>query len=283
MKNYSELNVLVTGADGFIGKNLKSSLKENNIIHTLGEIIFTLDNWEEYVWDFLYERRPEVVFHVGACSNTLEQRVNYMMTVNFEFTKVLTDWCKGTNTPLIYSSSAASYGIDGRYPSNLYGWSKYAAECYVVANGGIALRYFNVYGPGEEFKGNMASVAYQAYKTNKQNGIVKLFPGNPARDFVYVDDVINANIFAWENYGEIKGEKYDVGSGKAEAFEYIMELLDIPFSYYDESVIPKGYQKYTCSDESKWMPTWQPKFSLKQGIEKYKLYLDENLSSKSSS
>ena len=71
--------------------------------------------------------------------------------------------------PIIYSSSAANYGINNRYPSNLYGWSKYAAECYVVANGGIALRYFNVYGPGEEFKGNMASVAYQAYKTNKQN------------------------------------------------------------------------------------------------------------------
>jgi len=267
-------NILITGTNGFIGNNLKKSLSQYNIIE-INEDIFNHNAWYILLKQKLSTEKPEAVFHVGACSNTLEQDVNYMMTRNFEFTKILTDWCKENNIPLIYSSSAASYGTNDAYPSNLYGWSKYVAEQYVISNNGIALRYFNVYGPGEEHKGKMASVAYQMYLKYKKGEFIKLFPKNPLRDFIYIDDVVSANLFAWENYENLKGEKYDVGSGKAEPFEYVMEILDIPFEYYSEDMIPKGYQFYTCSDEFKWMFRWKPRFTLKQGLEKYKQYLDE--------
>lgn len=267
-------NILITGTKGFIGSNLKKALIQYNIIE-INEDIFQKEDWNKELFLTLSVNKPDVIFHVGACSDTLEQDVNYMMTRNYEFTKILTDWCKENNVPLIYSSSAASYGTNGVYPSNLYGWSKYIAEEYVISNGGIGLRYFNVYGPGEEHKGKMASVAYQMYLKYKNNESIKLFPNNPLRDFVYVDDVVSANLFAWENYENLKGETYDVGSGKAEPFEYIMEILDIPFKYHPENMIPEGYQFYTCSDEFKWMFRWKPKFTLKQGLEIYKQYLDE--------
>ena len=107
-----------------------------------------------------------------------------MMLLNYEVTKYITDLCYEHMIPLVYSSSAANYGTNEQYPSNLYGWSKYAGEGYVVSRGGVALRYFNVYGPGEEDKGRMASVAYQMYKRYQNGDEIKLFPKKPLRDFV---------------------------------------------------------------------------------------------------
>ena len=169
----------------------------------------------------------KAVFHVGACSDTLETNVNYMMLVNYEFTKYLMSLCKTKNVPMIYSSSAANYGTNNLYPSNLYGWSKYVAEKYVIQNGGVALRYFNVYGPGEYNKGRMASVAYQMYLKNQKNEKISLFPKKPLRDFVYVKDVVSANIFAWTNFQKLKGKYYEVGSGEARGFEDVLNLIEI--------------------------------------------------------
>jgi ADP-L-glycero-D-manno-heptose 6-epimerase len=190
------------------------------------------------------------------------------MKVNFESTKILTDWCKANNKRMIYSSSAASYGTNGEYPSNLYGWSKYVAEQYVISNGGIALRYFNVYGPGEEHKGNMASMAYQMMKA----GSAKLFPGKPKRDFIYVDDVAIANLHAFAHYDALSGKKYDVGLGEAHSFEYIADALDITYTYHDPSAIPEGYQFYTCSNPRNWMPGWAPEYSIKTTLQLCKTY-----------
>jgi nucleoside-diphosphate-sugar epimerase len=169
---------------------------------------------------------------------------------------------------MIYSSSAASYGTNGQYPSNLYGWSKYVAEQYVISNGGVALRYFNVYGPGEEHKGNMASMAYQMFKA----GEVKLFPGEPQRDFIYVDDVVLANLHALAHYDVLSGKKYDVGLGEAHTFEYIANVLEIPYTYHDSSAIPEGYQFYTCSNPRNWMPGWAPEYSIKTTLQLCKTY-----------
>jgi ADP-L-glycero-D-manno-heptose 6-epimerase len=263
------MNILITGTDGFIGKNLKKSLKKHNIL-SINEDIFDNSNWIEDLQNKIWEFQPEVVYHVGACSNTLEQDVNYMMKLNYEFTKHLSDICLSLGIPLIYSSSAANYGTNGQYPSNLYGWSKYAAEDYVLSNGGIALRYFNVYGPGEEHKGKMASVAYQMYKKDK----ALLFPGNPKRDFIYIDDVVEANIFAFENFNQLLPSYYEVGSGRAETFETILNIMGINFEYLDKTLIPEGYQFYTCSNKEKWMPGWHPKYNLKKGLKKYLKYLN---------
>ena len=255
--------VLVTGYKGFIGKNLS-----NQFISKLG----IGENYDkEYIENFLNVNNPDVVFHVGACSDTLNTDINYMMEKNYLSTKWITDWCFKNNKKIIYSSSAAVYGSDGKQPSNLYGWTKLLGEDYVVSKGGIALRYFNVYGPGEDHKEKMASIIYQNWNKNK----VKLFPGNPKRDFIYVDDVVSANLYALEHYEYLKGSWYEVGSGESNKFETIFDLLNTPYSYLDESQIPKGYQFHTSSNPENWMPGWKPEYTLEDGIKEYKKYLNE--------
>ena len=189
------MKILVTGADGFIGKNLCYFLeRELNIIPYGLDLpdFYNKSDWASELLSIVNEINPNVIFHIGACSDTLETGVNYMMELNYESTKILTDWARDHNGKIIYSSSAASYGINNKFPSNLYGWSKYVAEGYVTSNGGVALRYFNVYGPGENHKGRMSSVALQMLDKKKNGEDILLFPGDPKRDFVYVDDVVSA-------------------------------------------------------------------------------------------
>ena len=262
-------HALVTGNNGFIGKNLSYELSDMFMVFGIDDEIFVYDDWIDKLNQKLDEIQPDVVFHVGACSDTLEQDVNYMMIRNFEFTRVLSDYCFVNQIPLIYSSSAANYGTNNLYPSNLYGWSKYAAEQVVIQNGGIALRYFNVYGPGEEHKGKMASVALQMMTKIKNGEDVKLFPGFPKRDFVYVKDVISANLFAFDNYDELAYKYYDVGSGQARTFEDVMNIIGVPFTYHNESNVPQGYHYFTESDKTKWMPGWKPNYNLERGLNDY--------------
>ena len=260
--------IVITGSIGFIGSNLSEPLSNNYEILEVNEEIFEREDWREILSQILSED-ISAVFHVGACSDTLEDNVNYMMLVNYDFTRFLSDLCSSKNIPLIYSSSAANYGVNGEYPSNLYGWSKYAAENYVVSRGGIALRYFNVYGPGEAHKGRMASVAYQMSVAHKEGKEIKLFPKKPKRDFVYVKDVISANLYAFEGYDLLRGKYYEVGSGEARSFEDVLTRIKIPFSYHPESSIPKGYQFFTQSDSKKWMPGWSPEWDLERGLSDY--------------
>ena len=271
--------ILVTGTKGFIGSQLKKELENlGHSVYELNEDYFELDSWSSELYVSLRNFDCDVVFHVGACSDTLEQDVNYMMTRNYESTKIISDWCSEKGVPFIYSSSAANYGTNNLYPSNLYGWSKYVAEDYVRLKGGIALRYFNVYGPGEYEKGRMASVAYQMFLKNKNGEKINLFPKKPLRDFVYIKDVVSANIFAWTNFEKLKGKYYEVGSGEARGFEDVLDLMSIPFSYTDESQIPVGYQFYTCSNKTKWMEGWKSDWSLEKGIKDYKNELtNENI------
>jgi ADP-L-glycero-D-manno-heptose 6-epimerase len=260
--------IIITGTLGFIGSNLKKELESRFEIIQINEDIFQSVNWREEVSKFFWTDL-KAVFHIGACSNTLESDVNYMMLVNYEFTKHLSNLCASKKVPLVYSSSAANYGTNGEYPSNLYGWSKYAAEDYVISKGGIGLRYFNVYGPGEENKGGMASVAYQMSVAHKEGKEIKLFPKKPRRDFVYVRDVISANIYAFEDHPLLKGKYYEVGSGEARPFEDVLDILKIPFTYHPEESIPKGYQFFTQSSQKKWMSGWSPGWNLERGLADY--------------
>ena len=183
---------------------------------------------------------------------------------------------KNYNRPVYGINMSNEYAA---LPMNIYAWSKYVAEQYIIQNGGIALRYFNVYGPFEEHKGAMASVAYQMYMKNLNGEKIKLFPDKPKRDFVHVDDVARANLFAFTHYNDLYGKVYDVGTGTPHEFEKIMELLKIEYTYHDKSVIPEGYQFYTSSDPYKWMPSWQPIYDLENGIDHYKAYLHRELAS----
>jgi ADP-L-glycero-D-manno-heptose 6-epimerase len=269
--------VFVTGTKGFIGRRLVKVLNEIGYkVDSIDDEYLSEPNWKEVLEARLKSTNPAGVFHVGACSDTLEQDVQYMMTRNFETTKVISDWCSKGGKPLIYSSSAANYGINGLFPSNLYGWSKYVAEQYVIKNLGIALRYFNVYGPGEEDKGNMSSFIYQAFIKSSSKSQVLLFPKEPRRDFIYIEDVISANIYAFQNYNDLEKEYYEVSTGVASTFEEMLHSFEIGFQYADEDSIPDGYQFYTCGDSKKWMGGWNPKFSLAQGLTNYREYLETN-------
>lgn len=267
--------IVITGTNGFIGKNLFNELKDKFEILEINEDFFDQPNWYEELIFVLNRFEPTTIFHVGACSDTLETDVQYMMTRNYEFTRRLSEWSKFHNRKLIYSSSAANYGVNNQYPSNLYGWSKYAGEQHVIANGGIALRYFNVYGPNEDHKGRMASVAYQMLQKQKEGEEIKLFPLKPLRDFVYVKDVIDANICAMLNYQENSGDWFEVGSGEARPFEDVLDILKIQYTYYEEKDIPDGYQFYTKSKSMNWMFGWEPKWKLEDGLNDYLGFLNQ--------
>ena len=266
--------VLVTGSNGFVGRRLVTALKRiGYTVETLNEDYFSEKDWQNVLTASLEHLNPEGVFHVGACSDTLELDVQFMMTRNFESTKIISDWCSRNDRALVYSSSAANYGTNGSFPSNLYGWSKYVAEQYVIKNQGIALRYFNVFGPGEEDKGKMSSFIYQAFIKDLNGSPVLLFPKEPKRDFVYIEDVISANIHAFTNYKNIRKDFYEVSTGVASTFEEMLQSFGIQFAYSDESSIPEGYQFHTCGDKNKWMIGWHPEYSLIQGLQRYQEYL----------
>jgi ADP-L-glycero-D-manno-heptose 6-epimerase len=266
---------LVTGHLGFVGRNLCEALALNRTqILGIEENIFEFSNWDIELEKSLDQFSPEVIFHVGACADTLELRPQYIMERNYQATKVLVDWAKNKQIPLIYSSSAANYGTNGRFPSNLYGWSKYVAEGYVASNGGVSLRYFNVYGPGEKDKANMASFFQQASIKVKKGEEPKLFPGSPKRDFIYIKDVISANLVAYENYAQAKGGIFDVGTGEPRTFESALDFLGITYSHTTIDAKPMGYQEYTCADISKRLPGWTPEYSLELGLNDYRATLD---------
>jgi len=269
---------LITGAKGFIGGQFVKESK-NNLNLTLSYLeeadIVEGVNLERKVLEVLERSNPQAIFHFGACSNTLENRLQYIMVTNFEVTNLISNWCKSNARAMIYSSSAAVYGNSGVIPSNLYAWSKYTAEKVVLANGGVALRYFNVYGPGEDRKGSMASVFLQSYLKAKNKVKVELFPGKPQRDFVYINDVLAANLNAYINYETISGKCFDVGTGAPRTFEEGLNLLGIKFSYAEVAKIPMAYQFRTAARAERRLPGWNPEFSLESGMTSYKRYLEQ--------
>ena len=267
MKKY-----IVTGEKGFIGKAVTQHLKFQ------GHMVINIDaesNWWEN--DVLLEngiKHSDGIFHIGAISDTTLQDSTEMLYYNYTLSKKLFDFARKHNKKVVYSSSAACYGDGDGIPNNIYGWSKLLAEEYGLkaCERFVALRYFNVYGPGEEHKGKMASVAYQAHKAGK----FKLFPKEPKRDFVYIEDVIHANLHAMS----LERGLFDVGSGKAETFESLVEGMEISYTYHTEDKIPGWYQFYTEADKNKFMPGWKPAWSVAQGTEDYRRYLNEDISNR---
>ena len=248
------MSFIVTGAAGFIGANIVEGLNQRG--HT---DIIAVDNLtksdkftnlaDNQISDYFDKRdfielvksrkiaKPEAIFHEGACSDTMELDGHYMMENNYRYTLELFRWCQEEKIPFIYASSAATYGdlttfkedIRYEHPLNVYGYSKYLFDQVLrreMAKGLSApvagLRYFNVYGPHEQHKGRMASVAFHQFNQFSQDGFVKLFEGclgyaNGAqmRDFVYVEDVVKVNFFCLDK--SISGI-YNCGTGRAQQF-----------------------------------------------------------------
>lgn len=266
-------NAFITGANGFIGKAFAEQTK--GIFHqTLLDREVFEGNWKDNLKRKLSSTRPDVVFHFGACSDTQNKDLDEMMLKNVLFTYFLVDWCTLHKIPLIYSSSAAVYGFSVKHDLTLYAYSKLIGEKAVVQMGGIGLRYFNVYGHDERHKGSMSSVALQSYLKHLNGERVEIFQNKPQRDFVYVKDVISANLHAWYNYRGLQGEFYDVGTGRARTFEDVLNIMRIPYSYAPLERIPPKYQFYTKADTQNRMKGWFPQWSLEAGLDEYKAILD---------
>ena len=255
------MKAILTGHRGFIGNRLLTRLNELGIYTYLVEAEDSYESMESMV------KQCDVIFHVGAISDTTLQDCNKMLYFNYTLSKIIFDLARKYDKKVVYSSSAANYGDGDGIPNNIYGWSKKLAEEYGLkaCEKFVALRYFNVYGPGEEHKGKMASVAYQAWKAGK----FKLFPGKIARDFVYVDDVVEANIIA----SKLDRGLFDVGTGTAESFQSVMEGMNIEFEYHDPKMIPNWYQYHTCANVNLRLPGWTPKYDIKLGTKNYLEYL----------
>ena len=244
---------VVTGAAGFIGSRLVAALNR----HGVSEII-AVDNLAHAdkfrnlagcdIADYLdqaellarlpsLEGAVEAVLHEGACSDTMESDGRYMMQNNYAYSRELLDWCQEEEVSLLYASSASVYGAGPDFreeraceaPLNVYGYSKFLFDQYVrkvlpERTAQVAgFRYFNVYGPNEQHKGRMASVAFHAYHQLLSAGKVRLFVGSDGygdgeqrRDFVHVDDVVDVNLWFLE-HRDISGV-YNCGTGRAQTF-----------------------------------------------------------------
>jgi len=248
------MRIVVTGASGFIGSNLVVGLNKLGIDDVIA--VDHLKNGPKFrnlvdasISDYFdksefYGRfargefgKIDAVFHEGACSDTMEHDGRYMLDNNYRASKDLLDACLAQGTRLLYASSAATYGASSAFaeepanerPLNVYGYSKLLFDQIVrralpKAKTQIAgFRYFNVYGPREQHKGRMASVAFHHFHQFRAEGHVKLFgeyngygPGLQERDFVSVDDVVAVNL--WFLQHPKASGIFNLGSGRAQPF-----------------------------------------------------------------
>ncbi|MBY0270864.1 MAG: ADP-glyceromanno-heptose 6-epimerase [Burkholderiales bacterium] len=245
---------VVTGAAGFIGANLVKGLNARGITDILAVDDLTQgDKFRNLVdcqiSDYLdkdeflarvktgaFRRGVKAILHQGACSDTTASDGRYVMDTNYAYSCTLLDFCAAEMIPLIYASSAATYGAltgfreqaDCEGPLNVYGYSKLLFDQRVrrLPPGGpqvVGLRYFNVYGDREQHKGRMASVAYHFFNQYRAEGHVRLFEGSGGygngeqrRDFVSVEDVVRVNLYFLQNAG--CSGIFNCGSGAAQSF-----------------------------------------------------------------
>lgn len=245
---------VVTGAAGFIGANLVKGLNAQGITDILavddltqgdkfrnlvdGQIADYLDK-DEFLARIkagAYRRAVKAILHQGACSDTTASDGRYVMDTNYAYSCTLLDFCAAEMIPLIYASSAATYGAltgfreepGSEGPLNVYGYSKLLFDQRVrrLPPGGpqvVGLRYFNVYGDREQHKGRMASVAYHFFNQYRAEGHVRLFEGSGGygngeqrRDFVSVEDVVRVNLHFLQNGG--RSGIFNCGTGAAQSF-----------------------------------------------------------------
>ncbi|MEO0574451.1 MAG: ADP-glyceromanno-heptose 6-epimerase [Pseudomonadota bacterium] len=283
--------IIVTGGAGFIGANLVAAINRQT-----SEPVIVVDDMTDghkfsnltdlAIADYLDKDEfihridagesfgdVSAVFHQGACSTTTEWDGRYMLSNNFTYSKALLAWCQTQRVPFIYASSAAVYGGNTTFtehpanerPLNVYGYSKLLFDQYVRQHATqftaqvAGLRYFNVYGPREQHKGSMASVAWHFYNQLKADGVVRLFAGHDGyadgeqqRDFVYVDDVCNVNLWLMQ-HPNVRGV-FNCGTGSAQTFNTLAQAVvahhgsgEIEYVDFPQHLVG-AYQSFTEAD-----------------------------------
>lgn len=288
--------IIVTGGAGFIGSCVARSLNDAGIEDiVIVDNVASTDKWMnmrnkkylKYVHksDLLKELQDydgvTAIIHMGACSSTTERDFDYLWQNNFEYTKALWNYCSEKQISFIYASSAATYGdgeqgfddrmdIDKLLPLNGYGYSKQLFDQWVKHQATafpkqhVGLKFFNVYGPNEYYKGSMASMIFHGYNQIKADGEIRLFKscndnytdGGQLRDFVYVKDICSVILWLLEN-DSVSG-LFNVGTGRAQSFKELAEatfhaLGIIPNIRYIEmpAHLKNKYQYYTKAEMGK--------------------------------
>lgn len=253
--------IIVTGGAGFIGSNIVRGLNLRGytdilVVDDLTEGDKFLNMVDGKISDYLHKddfrqriakgqvRNIEAIFHQGACSDTTERNGHYMLDNNYRVTLELFQHCQANKIPLIYASSAAVYGAGPVYaedplyesPLNVYGYSKFLFDQVLrrhlptLSAPVVGLRYFNVYGPNEQHKGRMASVAFHNMNQFQAEGHVRLFggwdgyvDGGQLRDFIYVDDVVDVNLFFLDHPQQ--SGIFNCGTGRAQPFNDVARTV----------------------------------------------------------
>jgi ADP-L-glycero-D-manno-heptose 6-epimerase len=308
--------IVVTGAAGFIGSCLLKELSNRGYAELVAVDDFSVSakrrNWEEIPllaqvdraqFDAWLEENGESVqfiFHIGARTNTAEFDIALLDALNLDYSKMVWQKCVKYSIPLVYASSAATYGLGEKgfsdtvhpqelSPLNPYGVSKNEFDKWVLEGTTFppfwaGFKFFNVYGPNEYHKDRMASVVWHAFNQIHEKGYVNLFKshkegvadGEQRRDFIYVKDVLKVLLFFMEHRKH--AGIYNLGSGAAGSFlelsQAVYEALgknpDIRFIPTPEDIREK-YQYYTCADLEKLRKAGYeaPFYSLREGVVEY--------------
>ena len=295
--DFSDSRVLVTGGAGFIGSALVWALNRRgceNIV--ICDLLGTTEKWRnltplryaDYVEaEALLPRlqsgalgKFDLVLHLGACSATTEKDASYLIRNNYEFTKDLAMWSLANQTRFVYASSAATYGdgaqgmedddskLDTLRPLNMYGYSKHLFDQHAKRAGFldkiVGLKYFNVYGPNEDHKGDMRSLVHKSFAQVQKESIIRLFKsyrpdyrdGEQKRDFLYVKDCVamTLHLAATPSAGGL----YNIGSGAARSWvdlanavfraldkKPVIEFIEMPetirdkYQYFTQANLPR--------------------------------------------
>lgn len=313
--------IIVTGGAGFIGSNIVQGLNARGISDILVVDDLTdgrkcLNLSDAHIRDYMDKDEfltrveagedfgpVEAVFHEGACSATTEWDGRFVMNVNYRYTKALLHWCLARKVPFYYASSASVYGEntvfqearEHEHPLNAYAFSKFQFDAYLrpllasgVASPVVGLRYFNVYGPREQHKGGMASVAFHLNNQLKDGDSLRLFegsdgygPGEQRRDFIHVDDVVSVNLWLLDHPG-VSGI-YNCGTGRAQSFNDVAQAVIRYHGRGQVDYIPfpdhlKGrYQSFTQADMSALRAAGYdaPFLSVEEGVQRYMAWLGQ--------
>jgi ADP-L-glycero-D-manno-heptose 6-epimerase len=316
--------IAVTGAAGFIGSYLAGLLNSQGFeelvlvddfsdkskAHNLAGKKYVQKVHREQFFEWMQEHKGYVrhIFHLGARTDTMEMDYSVHKKWNLDYSKEIWNICIDQDIPLVYASSAATYGngelgykddhhiIRELKPLNPYGRSKNDFDIWALEQKKqppfwAGVKFFNVYGPNEYHKGRMASVIFHAYNEILKTGGMKLFrshnpdykDGEQKRDFVYVNDVVN--ICLWLMNKQPDNGLYNAGTGKARTFLDLAKALftalqkDIQIEFVDTPAeIRDKYQYFTEADMYKLLLTGYPKpfYSLEEGVSDYvKNYLQK--------